>query len=132
MRRAVEVVGDAGALGFHAMLAEGHPQLEREQLVELEPLPRRPERRLVGREVDVAQGAVVGAEALGVDDLLGQRVVDRAEPFERPVQQLPDRAGGDAFGRRMHRGDPPGVHQVGLVAAQDLDLLLRELQPSPV
>ena len=32
----------------------------------------------------------------------------------------------------MHRRDPPGVHEVLVVAAEDLDLLAPELQPVPV
>ena len=57
--RTVEVVGHPCALCFHTMLAEGHPQLQREQLVELQPLTGGVQRRFVGREVDVAQRPIV-------------------------------------------------------------------------
>jgi hypothetical protein len=74
---------DAGLLGFDAMLAEGDPELEREQLVELQPLLCARELTLVLGEVDPPQGLVVVAQGFGLDQLGRQRIRDRGQALER-------------------------------------------------
>ena len=126
-QRARHRVRDAGLLGLHAMLAERDPELEREQLVELQPLLRAGELALILGEMDLPQRLVVVAEGFGLHQLGREWIGDRRQLLERRVDQLADRPRRDALRRRMHRRDARRVDQVGLIAAEELDLLVREL-----
>ena len=128
----VRLVGDPLLLGLHAMLAEGDPQLQREQLIELQPFAGSRERPIVVGEMDVANRAVVADDRSRPLQRAGHRIVERGQLFERAVDQLADRPGGDALRRLVHRRDPAGMHQVGVVAPQELHLLVRELETAPV
>ena len=125
-------VRDAVLVGLHAMLPERHTELQREQLVELQPLPGQCERAVFVREMHVAHGSVVGDQRVSPDQRRRHGVVQRGQPNQRAVDQLADGARGDAFGRRVHRRDAAGVDQVGIVAAQQLHLLMGQLQPALV
>ena len=50
----------------------------------------------------------------------------------RAIHELADRPRRDALGRSVDRRDPPRVHQVLIVALEQLDLLVRELEPASV
>jgi hypothetical protein len=71
---AVGIVGDPPAIPREPVLAEPDPELEREELVELQPLPCRGELVVVGREMDPPKRGVPGRQGLGGDHPLGHRV----------------------------------------------------------
>ena len=131
-QRAFGGVGHTGALGLQSLSAERHPELEREQLVELQPLARHVELVLIGREVDPPKSLVAVGQRLGRPDVLGQRIGLAGQLLQREPHQLTDRPSRDAVGRRMHGGDPAGVHEVLLAAAKHLDLLVGELEPPAI
>src|SRR4029453_6213564 len=114
------------------MLSERQPQLEDEQLVELQPFDRGGELGLRAREVDVPDRTVERRQRLRADQVLGHRIGDRTESSERAPHELADRARRDALGCSVDRRDPPRVHQVLVVALEQLDLLVRELEPPSV
>ena len=114
------------------MLAERDPQLEGEQLVELQAFDG--PRQLVGvlGEVHAAKGRVEILQLLGLDQLGRHRVGDRRQLLERGEHELADRPRRDAFRGAVDRSDPPGVHQVSLLATEDLRLLVPELETAPI
>jgi hypothetical protein len=115
-----EVVLDAGRLRGDPVLAEGHAQLQREELVELQSLGGRPELGLVVREVDAAQRRRQGLEVLVAADGLGQRIVEALDAAQGVEHQAADHPGRQALGGGMDGDDPPGVHGLGGVAADDV------------
>ena len=82
--------------------------------------------------MDVPDRAVERRQRLRADQVLGHRVGDRTESSERAPHELADRPRRDALGRSVDRRDPPRVHQVPIVAPEQLDLLVRELEPASV
>jgi hypothetical protein len=131
-QRRARSVRDPGALGRESSAPEPDPELQREQLVELQPLARGLELALIVREVDPPQRSITVGERLGREHVLRDRIRERRELLERSPYELADGAGTDAFGGAVHRRDATRVHEVLLVASQDLDLLVRELQSVPV
>ena len=89
---AVDAMGRSRRATLQASLPERHPQLEREQLVELHAIRRPRERLRRLREVDGVDRVVLRDESLSLDDLVRQRVGDRPEPRERSVHELADRS----------------------------------------
>ena len=77
------------------MLTERDAELQREQLVELQPLPSASELPRIVGEVDPAHRVVVAPERLGFNQPGRQRVGDRRQLLERAMDELPDRPGGD-------------------------------------
>ena len=126
-------VHDTPLVGLHPMLAEGHAELQREQLVELQAFDGISQRRLVGREVDVAQRTVVRTQVLLGHQVVGERIGHGGEAIQGGEHELADRAGGDPFRGPVHGRDAPRVHEI-LVGPriEDLDLLVGQLQPSLV
>ena len=96
------VVLHAGGLGLHPRLAKRDPQLEREELVELEAFAGRLELLLRAGEVDGSDGRVERGQRLVLDDGRGHRIRDLRKLQQRPVDELPDRPSRDAVGRRMN------------------------------
>ena len=113
-------VGDhyrAAALVRAAAPSLDHAELEREQLVEREPLQGRVpplERRGVVRLLDrLGQG-----HELTIRNERGWQVVEvrRNGPIERIAHRPPERDRGEPRGQPVHRHDPPDVEQLVLVA----------------
>ncbi len=129
---AVRAVPQAGALRLQAVLPESDPELQGEQLVELQPFHG--PRQLLGvlGEMHVAERRVEILQTFRAHELGGRRVGDRGKPFQRPEDELPDRSRGDPLGRGVDRRDPSGVDQVPFLAAEDLRLQVGELQAAPV
>jgi hypothetical protein len=130
--RRLRLVPHALGLRRQPPLAKAHAELEDEQLVELQARARVVQLAVVGREVDVADRGVEIRKSFHREDLRGHRIRHRRDLLERTVHELTDRPRRDAVGGGMHRRDPAHVNEVAFVPAEDLDLLVRELQLPPV
>ena len=119
------------AARLHAMLAKCHAELQREQLVELQPLEAAPSSSAT-RGNGCAGSPGRTTEGLGANDVVWERVGDRWQALEGAEHELADRPGRHAFGGPVDRRDAAGVHHVRLSPPQDLHLVVRHLPLAPV
>ena len=105
--RAPGSCANPGTRAVEGCFAEGHPQLEREQLIELQALAGRRERPFVSREADVAQ--VARSYERGPRRRRSRLASDRrsGRVARGAMEQLTDRPAWSALGGRMHGGDAP-------------------------
>ena len=98
-------VGNAPLLTSQAPLAERDAELQREQLVELQPLASPRQLLLRIGEVKRAQGPVQGRKPFLLEQLGGQRVRDGVHELESPEHELPDGLAGNPLCCSVQRCD---------------------------
>ncbi len=90
-------------------LLDGQRQLEAEQLVIHQTVPGRCDLIECFGKVDRVEGRVPRHEAMGVNELPGHRVIDRAGPLEGIVNGAADRAQLELGHSRVNRDHSPGA-----------------------
>ena len=121
-------MGYADRAPFDPVFSVSDAQFEGEELIELQPVDRSSEIGGGLREMDRAERPVLGFELLGLDHVRGERVRDGIQPLERPEDELPNGPRSHALRRSVNRRDPADMDRLGIILAEDLDLLVGKLQ----